>query len=163
MFPHGNRYRNTLILLLTLYEGEKASVRYFMRVYIFPKSHSQYGTYRNEIFDWETHQKPEITNILGDVNTFLDKAFSHLDEAGVDVSRYEMTHLCYRVASEEEFLRKKEDLLHVSTLISEVLAEGQPYLVFKLNHPLTYHEYEVSLIAFPIQNQTILTPSLCNT
>lgn len=134
---------------VTAYEGEEPTVRYFMRVYLFAKGHSQYGRYLNELFDWETHQNPEITSFLGNVNEFLDKAFLHLDEAGVDVSHYEMTHLCYRVASEEEFLRKKEDLLQVGTLISEVLAEGRPYLVFKLNHPIIYHEYEVSLIALP--------------
>lgn len=132
---------------VTIYEGEEPTVRYFMRIYLFPKGHSQYGIYRNELYNWETH--PEITTILGDVHEFLDKAFSHLNEAGVDVSRYEMTHLCYRVATEREFQSKKEELLKVGTLISEVLAEGRPYLVFKLDHPIDHLKHTVSLIALP--------------
>jgi predicted metalloenzyme YecM len=137
---------------VTLYAGEEPTVRYFMRVYLFPEGHSQYGIYRNELFDWETHPTPQasdITSILGNVHGFLDRAFSHLEELEVDVSEYEMTHLCYRVATEKEFLSKKEDLSKMGTMISEVLAEGRPYLVFKLHHPITYHEYEVSLIALP--------------
>jgi uncharacterized protein len=137
---------------VTIYEGEKPTIRYFMRVYLFPEGHSQRGIYRNELFDWETYpiiQPIEITNILGDVNGFLEKAFSHLNEVGVDVGEYEMTHLCYRVATEEEFWAKKEGLSRVGNLISNVLAEGRPYLVYKLNDPIIYREHCVSLIALP--------------
>lgn len=137
---------------VTVYEGEESTVRYFMRVYLFPEGHSQLGKYRNELFDWETHpivQPKEITNILGDVNGFLEKAFSHLNASGIDVSKYEMTHLCYRTATAEEFLTKKDELSHVGSLISNVLAEGRPYLVYKLNDPIIYREHKVSLIALP--------------
>lgn len=133
---------------VTVYEGEKPTIRYFMRVYLFPEGHSQRGTYRNELFDWETHPA-QITNILGDVKGFLEKAFSHLKDASIDVSHYEMTHLCYRVATEEEFFVKKEALSKVGKLISNVLAEGRPYLVYKLNDPITYRKHSVSLIALP--------------
>ncbi len=137
---------------VTMYEGEKPSVRYFMRVYLFPEGHSQREMYRNEFFDWQTHplsQPSEITKILGNVNEFLDKAFAHLNRQGVDVSDYEMTHLCYRVATDEEFLTKMEELSRIGTLISSVLAEGRPYLVYKLDNPIIYQEYSVSLIALP--------------
>ena len=40
---------------VTLYEGEESTVRYFMRVYLFPEGHSQLGKYSNELFDWEIH------------------------------------------------------------------------------------------------------------
>lgn len=136
---------------VTIYEGEDPSVRYFMRVYLFPKEHSQYGIYRNEVFDWETHPKAqsEITAILGDVDNFLETAFSHIKGAGIDVADYEMTHLCYRVATEEEFLLKKEALSKIGNLISNVMADGRPYLVFKLHEPIVYHEHTVDLIALP--------------
>lgn len=137
---------------VTIYEGESPTVRYFMRVYLFPEGHSQYGIYRNEVFDWETHpqaQPSEVKTTLGDVNGFLDTAFSHLEEAGMDVSGYEMTHLCYRVATEEEFLSKKKALGEMGDLISDVMAEGRPYLVFKLHEPIVYREHTVSLIALP--------------
>ena len=88
---------------VTLYEGEEPTVRYFMRVYLFPEDHSLSKLYKNELFDWETHSQ----NTLGDVSAFLDRAFAHLDTVGLDVSPYEMTHLCYRVSTPEELPAKK--------------------------------------------------------
>lgn len=144
---------------VTLYEGAAPTVRYFMRVYIFPEGHSEYGKFANALFDWETYQESDISDTLGDVEGFLSKAFAHLHESGIDVSHYEMTHLCYRVATKEEFVAKKEALSRIGTLISEVLAEGRPYLVFKLYRPITYQNHQVSLIAlpFPKPNNTYAT------
>ena len=149
--PHATpvELRGNELHRVVAYEGENPTVRYFMRVYLFPEGHSQRGIYRNELFDWETHPNIQTTNILGDVNGFLEKAFSHLTEAGLDVSGYEMTHLCFRVASEGGFLIKKEALSQVGTLISNVLAEGRPYLVYKLYDPIVYREHCVSLVALP--------------
>lgn len=148
--PHATpvELRGNELHRVTAYEGEMPTVRYFMRVYLFPEGHSQKGIYRNELFDWDIHPA-EITSILGDVTGFLQSAFSHLNEAGLDVSDFEMTHLCYRVATEAEFLAKKEALLQVGTLISETLAEGRPYLVFKLNEPIAHQNHSVRLVALP--------------
>lgn len=125
---------------VTLYEGDEPTVRYFMRVYLFPEGHSQEGVYKNELFDWET---------FSTTSEFLDKAFSHLNAAGVDVTQYEMTHLCYRTATEQDFLHKKEELAKSGTLISDILADGRPYLVYKLHKPIVYQHHSVDLIALP--------------
>ena len=47
-----------------------------------------------------------LKEIVGDVNAFLDNIFSSLEKNGIDVSEYFMDHLCFRVATIEEYEKK---------------------------------------------------------
>lgn len=132
---------------VTLYEGAEPTTRYFLRATVFPQEHSDFGIYQNQFFEWKT--VADASSILGDAEDFLARAFSHLEEKNVDVSQFDLAHLCYRVATNEEYDQKKAMLLKVGTLVSEVNADGRPYAVFKLNHPIVYGDYQVSLIAMP--------------
>jgi predicted metalloenzyme YecM len=134
---------------VTLYEGKDPTARYLMRATVFPKNHSEEGKYSNEQFNWEPFKASPITTILGNYQDFLGRAFAHLKESGIDVNEYEMTHLCYRVATQEEYENKKKELAEVGYLVSEIFADGRPYSVFKLNTPVTYLGRELSLIALP--------------
>jgi hypothetical protein len=40
---------------VTPYQGEEPTVRFFMRMIVFPKTHPQYGKHKNTIYNWETH------------------------------------------------------------------------------------------------------------
>jgi hypothetical protein len=40
---------------VTRYEGEKPTVRYFLRATVFPKGHTESGKFHNEIYNWATH------------------------------------------------------------------------------------------------------------
>lgn len=134
---------------VTPYQGNEPTARYLLRASSFPKGHSEYGKFLNQFFEWETHQDPARLNILGDVENFLNRAMAHLEEIEFNVEDFKMTHLCYRTATEDEYIRKKEQLSKIGILISEELAEGRPYAVFKLHEPIVYHGFNVPLIALP--------------
>lgn len=76
---------------------------------------------------------------LNEIEPFLDRLFSELARAGVDVSSYPMDHVCYRVAEMDRY----EELKHawgryVDGFVGyESEVNGRPISVFVLMHPPT--------------------------
>lgn len=80
---------------------------------------------------------------------FLGSLLSALASARVDVSVYEMDHVCYRV----ETLERYQALAHAWRLYSsdvhESLVNGRPISVFTLEKPLLRAGRSISLIELP--------------
>lgn len=81
--------------------------------------------------------------------TFLDKVFSSLDEAGVDVSNFFLDHICYRVESAEAYEEYKTILANFGTLLSETAIQGRPIATYKLHDPIVYKDRSIPLLELP--------------
>ncbi|MCK9361331.1 VOC family protein [Patescibacteria group bacterium] len=80
---------------------------------------------------------------------FLQRLTAQLAEARMDVSRYEMDHVCYRVAS----LTRYEMLAHAWRLYAsdthESLVNGRPISVFVLERPLYRLDRSIAVLELP--------------
>ena len=81
---------------------------------------------------------------------FLDSLFENIDSYKIDVSSYELDHICYRVASIDEYLEMKHVLSQFGSPIKwEHIIWGRPISTFKLSSPIIYKNREISLIELP--------------
>jgi predicted metalloenzyme YecM len=90
-----------------------------------------------------------ISQHIGDYTSFLDQIFSNIHKAGIDVSRYELDHVCYRVSSLENYSVKKSALSDFGTLLTEADVNGRPIATFKLHQPLVYQDRQIYLLELP--------------
>jgi hypothetical protein len=132
---------------VTKHVGTEPTIRYFMRATLFPKGHTFENQIKNELFSWAPYNA--VNSVLGDVEGFISSAFAHMEESGIDPAEYPLTHLCYRVATLEEYEAKKEALSQLGEPIQEFEAEGRPYMTFKLHQPIAFGDHKVDLIALP--------------
>lgn len=75
---------------------------------------------------------------LGDVHGFLTEIFSKLEASGIDVSRYELDHLCYRVETQDQYLEMKHQLGSAGKCLGEHLIGGRPIATYKLHFPIVF-------------------------
>ncbi len=67
----------------------------------------------------------------------------------VDISKYELDHLCYRVETQERYDEVKEIFLKESKLLSEVMIWWRMISTFKLDKPLVYKKREIYVVEIP--------------
>jgi predicted metalloenzyme YecM len=91
----------------------------------------------------------QIKNIIGDPQIFLDQIFAMIDDIDLDVDHFEMDHICYRVASNLEYLEKKNALASHGTLLIESMVSGRLISTFKLHEPIVYKNRKVYLLELP--------------
>lgn len=75
---------------------------------------------------------------LGSIENFLSEIFTSLASRGVDVSRYELDHLCYRVETSEEYTEMKRKLSLVSDCLGEPTIGGRSIATYKLRAPFVF-------------------------
>ncbi len=90
-----------------------------------------------------------MESILGPITLFLDRIFQVLDQDGIDVSQYELDHICYRVETEEQYESLKTQLQPLGELLTESQIGGRPIATFKLFQPIKYHEREIWCLELP--------------
>ena len=93
--------------------------------------------------------RKHITDILGSPDSFLQTIFQNLQQINLDVSNYELDHICYRVETEKDYQEKKIQLSDLGELLVESLIGGRPISTFKLNDPIEYLEREIYLVELP--------------
>ena len=57
-------------------------------------------------------QPQSLADIITDPIVFLEDLFSKLDDIGLDLDKYPLDHLCYRVSSLDEYKLKKSELMN---------------------------------------------------
>ena len=92
---------------------------------------------------------PSFNSIFPSPTPFLDQIFHHLQEDQLDVSSYELDHLCYRVESIERYTELKEVCHKLGSLLSETLINGRPIATFKLQEPILYQGRAIKLLELP--------------
>ena len=80
---------------------------------------------------------------------FLDGVFANLRSDKIDVSRYPIDHICYRVATLLEYTRMQREFGSIGELLAETLIGGRPISTYRLHEPLRYRDYDIRLVELP--------------
>jgi predicted metalloenzyme YecM len=91
----------------------------------------------------------ELKDVIGDYELFLDKIFFMIDDIELDVFNLELDHLCYRVATVEEYELKKNELTDLGDLLIESMVNGRLISTYKLQNPILYRNREIHLVELP--------------
>jgi len=67
---------------------------------------------------------------------FVESVLQSLETISIQVSHYELDHLCYRTSSLDEYQLIKTQLLTRGHLLTESIIGGRPIAVIKLNDPI---------------------------
>jgi predicted metalloenzyme YecM len=87
--------------------------------------------------------------VLGDPTAFLDRLFAELAAVGIDVARFPLDHVCYRVASSERYAELKPRLATAGELLHEAMIGGRPIATYKLHEPIVYAGRRIDLVELP--------------
>ncbi|MFN8579236.1 MAG: VOC family protein [Candidatus Sericytochromatia bacterium] len=90
-----------------------------------------------------------LEDIIGNTNIFLTQIFNELNLLKIDINNRPLDHICYRVATIEEYNSKRNEILKFGTLLTEANVNGRPIATFKLNKPINYESREIYLIELP--------------
>lgn len=90
-----------------------------------------------------------VEKYLGDVKPFLNKVFLALAKDKINVSQYELDHICYRVETLERYEELKKQFLNCGELLSENEINGRAIANFKLNEPIIFEERKIFGIELP--------------
>ena len=77
-----------------------------------------------------------MQEIIGDYRAFFALQSSRLQELGIDISGYEMSHLAYRTATGSEYLQKREEIERYCSSNIENVWNGRPISIMQLKEPL---------------------------
>jgi len=92
---------------------------------------------------------PPLQSIIGDHQPFLNNIFTLLEKDGIDVTDYELDHICYRVAGQARYEELKQALFQYGSLLVEAQIGGRPVSTFHLNDPLTFNKREIPCLELP--------------
>lgn len=84
-----------------------------------------------------------------DVQTFLSLIFSEMQRHGIDVTNYQLDHLCYRVATIDLYQEKNQELAGKADLLSEALIGGRPIASWLLREPIVFQNRCIHVIEVP--------------
>ena len=90
-----------------------------------------------------------LNDIISDPQVFLEKLFGMIEDIDLNVEKYFLDHICFRVASLEEYHEKKAELLHHGEMLVESMVNGRMIATFKLHSPIVYKNRKIELIELP--------------
>ena len=90
-----------------------------------------------------------INQLLGDAIPFLDCIFQYLTLKKVDVTSYELDHICYRVETEQQYQYLKKELSNLGELLAESQIGGRAIASIKLEKPILYQNRKIGVIELP--------------
>ena len=90
-----------------------------------------------------------IEELLGKTTPFLKKVFAYLKKDKINVSSYELDHICYRVETLKKYEELKQKFLNHGSLLSETQIGGRFISSFKLHVPITFDNRKIYCIELP--------------
>jgi predicted metalloenzyme YecM len=75
-----------------------------------------------------------ILNTLGPV--FIASVLERVENLEINVSGFQIDHICYRAASQQEYTSRKHELEEMGTLLIESIVGGRFISAFKLYEPI---------------------------
>lgn len=81
--------------------------------------------------------------------SFLEALFQKINETSLDISSYELDHLCFRVGTAEEYREYSAFLLSIGTALIESEIGGRKIITFKLSAPIIFKDREVDVLELP--------------
>ena len=100
-----------------------------------------------------------IEGVLGDATPFLEKTFATLKQDKIDISKYELDHICYRVDTVDRYNELKQEILNYGALLSESQIGGRAISTFKLNEPIIFENREIRCIELPSSKEGSFYPA----
>ncbi len=80
---------------------------------------------------------------------FVQQTLADLSQRNVDVSSFEMDHICYRVETQERYEECKIFLQTRGTLLTEAPIGGRPIATYRLHQPIQHGDRKVFCIELP--------------
>ncbi len=90
-----------------------------------------------------------LNDIITDPHVFLEKLFGMIEDIDLDVDKYFLDHLCFRVASEAEYQEKKKELINHGELLIESMVNGRMIATFKLHSPIVFKNRKIDVLELP--------------
>jgi predicted metalloenzyme YecM len=90
---------------------------------------------------------------------FLKQMTEQLEVLNLDLSAYQLDHLCYRVTTSEQYETQKTQLCEWGQLLSEAKIGGRPIASFKLRKPVVGAGRLVWVIELPSPKSGRLYPT----
>jgi len=91
----------------------------------------------------------KINKILWNPEEFIENIFEKIKEKWIDVSEFELDHICYRVETLEKYIELKKNLLGIWKLLIENIIWWREISTFKLNEPIVYKNRKIFIIELP--------------
>jgi predicted metalloenzyme YecM len=90
-----------------------------------------------------------IESKLKNINIFLEKTFNFLKDDNIDVSNYELDHICYRVETITRYNELKLFLSNFGSLLTETEIGGRLISTFKLTSPILFENRKIYCLELP--------------
>jgi predicted metalloenzyme YecM len=88
-------------------------------------------------------------SLLSKAYEFLEQLFDQLDKLEIDVSKLELDHICFRVASMDEYLSYKDLFSEHGELLIEHAVNGRLIASFKLERAIHFGAVDIKVIELP--------------
>jgi len=80
---------------------------------------------------------------------FLDKLFTHLHDANINIGHWEIDHLCFRTSTDDKYEEAKKYFSQKGECLIESEVNGRLIATYKLHSPIRYKEWIIDLIEVP--------------
>ncbi|MBC7427028.1 MAG: VOC family protein [Bacteriovorax sp.] len=90
-----------------------------------------------------------LSDIITDPHDFLESLFSKIESVGLKVDDFFLDHICYRVATEDEYQTKKIELLDHGDLLIESMVNGRMISTYKLHSPILFNKRIIDVLELP--------------
>ncbi len=90
-----------------------------------------------------------LFTITRNPDSFLDQIFSGLADHRIEVTNFELDHICYRTSNLEQYDLIKTKLLEIADLLVESDINGRPIATYKLREPIVYKDRKIYCIEVP--------------
>jgi len=84
---------------------------------------------------------------------FIKNIQQEIENLNLDLSKAFPDHLCYRVATMDEYRLFQVKLSQIGQLIIEANVNGRPISTYRLHESLTYNQHEIDIIELPAPKQ----------
>lgn len=99
-----------------------------------------------------------LQTVIGDYNSFLEQIVGEIAAAGFDLADFvQMDHMCYRVASLEQYETTKQALAEFGQLLGETQVNDRPIATFRLHEPVRYKQWRIDAVELPAPKASVPT------
>lgn len=92
----------------------------------------------------------QLIDFESQAQEFLKLLFEDLKKNHIEVlPQWVIDHLCYRAASENEYLILKDEFLNFSDLLIESPVNGRLISTFKLHKPISFQNWSIEVVELP--------------
>jgi predicted metalloenzyme YecM len=80
---------------------------------------------------------------------FLQRLFAEIDSSEIDLSTWDIDHICYRTETLPRYHELKTELQTIGTLLTETEVNGRPISTFELARPIEWQHRSIALVELP--------------